>query len=335
MQESEVASIDGFGSFSDNRFSTLISTAMIGEIWPNGIRSFTVDEWQELKDASGQTKGDPTASQVRPSGYAATRVTGSNLVPNGALLSGKAGWTSWSQVAPLTSIAVESCALGSCLRVTAGGSATLLSTPNFSVVEGQTYRVSFDARTSGDGQSIAPVVRRGGPEPLYDKLMATNQSFTGSTEWQRYAFTFKAMKTVTARDPITGELGARIDFEKVAPGNQLWVTNAEIVAREDATATLRSHLIANESREHDYFDCPEAGTDEADLCSNYVFFSDQTPVTWPLSLAPTESALVFTQITALLDSDGDGIADYQDRCPATASGLTANSNGCALGQRSQ
>ncbi|MFX6645117.1 hypothetical protein ABTG96_19870, partial [Acinetobacter baumannii] len=80
-----------------------------------------------------------------------------------------------------------------------------------------------------------------------------------STAWKRYTFTFRAAKTVIANDPLTAELGARLDFEQNAARGTLWVANIEIVPLQDTTVTLRSHLIANESRQHDVFDCPESG----------------------------------------------------------------------------
>lgn len=332
MQESEIASIEGFGSFSDNRFSALISSSLVGEMWPTGLRSYTLNQWQSVKDTSGQLKGDATFSEVRPSGYAATRVNGINQIPNGSLTNASKGWTYWSQLAPSPTVAVENCIPGRCLRFSAGGSSSLLSTPNFSVTQGQTYRVSFDARTGIEGQIIGPVVRRGGPAPFYERLMAATQAFTGSTTWKRYTFTFRASKTVNVNDPVTGELGARVDFEQNSAGSTLWVSNVEIVPLLDTSVTLRSHLIANESRQYDVFDCPEAGTEDEALCTDYVHFSDESPVAWPLSLAPNETNVVFTRIAALLDSDGDGIADFQDKCASTTQGLATNSLGCTLGQ---
>lgn len=332
MQESEITSIEGFGNFVDNRFSALISSSLIGEMWPTGLRSYTLSQWRSAKDSSGELKGDATFSEVRPSGYAATRVIGSNQIPNGSLLSASKGWTYWSQLAPSPTVAVESCSPGRCLRFNAGGSSSLLSTPNFSVIQGQSYRVSFDARTGFEGQIIGPVVRRGGPAPFYERLMAATQAFTGSVAWKRYTFTFRASKTVNANDPITGELGARVDFEQNSAGSTLWVSNVEIVPLQDTSATLRSHLIANESRQYDTFDCPEASTEDEALCSDYIHFADESPVIWPLSLAPNEANVVFTRISALLDSDGDGIADFQDKCAATTQGLATNSLGCTLGQ---
>jgi hypothetical protein len=112
----------------------------------------------------------------------------------------------------------------------------------------------------------------------------------------------------------------------------LWVANVEIVPLQDTTVTLRSHLIANEGRQYNVFDCPERATAAEESCSIYVHFSSESTVAWPLSLAPGETAVVFTRLAALIDSDGDGIADFQDSCAATTPGLTTNARGCALGQ---
>lgn len=225
----------------------------------------------------------------------------------------------------------ETCAFGPCLRVTAGGSETLASTPHFSVESGRAYRVSFDAKTNTNGNFIAPLVRRGGPTPLYERLMPASEGFAGGTEWRRYTFVFTAARTVNAGDPTTGDLGARLDFESILPGQILWIANVEIVPLLAVENTLRTQFIANSDRVTQSQECPDQETAPV-YCSNYYVFPEGTPVSWPIDLPPLGAVSIYTINQATRDSDGDGIADSADLCPSTLKTDQVNASGCALTQ---
>ena len=216
------------------------------------------------------------------------------------------------------------------MRITAGGTVTLAHTPSFSVEAGRSYRVSFDAKTDMDGQFIKPLVRRGGPL-LYERLMPASEGFAGSTEWRRYAFVFTAAKTIIAGDPATGDLGARLDFENILPGQSLSVANMEIVPLLAVENTVRTQLVTNSDRVTRSRECPDEET-APEYCGRYHLFPQGTPVNWPIDLPPLSAVSIYTVNEATRDSDGDGIADSADRCPGTVKTDQVNASGCALTQ---
>jgi parallel beta-helix repeat protein len=329
MIESEIGSLTDFGVLAENRYSTLFSKRVVSESWPSHNLAYTLPEWESISNR--RLLQDVGSSQLAQEGYATYLAAGGNIVPNGGLKNGMGGWSSWNATAPLATRMYESCSLGPCLRVTAGGSATLLSTPNFSVESGRAYRVTFDAKTSTDGQFIAPLVRRGGPTPLYELLMPASEGFSGSMEWRRYTFVFTAAKTVNAGDSVTGDLGARIDFENILPGQALWVTNVEVIPLQTIENTLRTQLITNPDRTTQSRDCPDRET-AAEYCDRYHVFPEGTLVSWPVDLPPLSAVSMYTINPATLDNDGDGIADSGDLCPNTLKTDQVNASGCAITQ---
>ncbi|MFN0159991.1 MAG: hypothetical protein ACKVQQ_02105, partial [Burkholderiales bacterium] len=201
-----------------------------------------------------------------------------------------------------------------------------------SVTAGQWYRISFDAATSVNEQPINTVVRRGGGGSNgYEYLMPAAESFAGTTAWRRYAFTFQASKTVIATNPATGDLGARVDFERIQPGTSLRIARLEMVTLTPAQAALQLGLPLNRSDDTVSVDCASLSIAPA-LCGMFRFFDDGLAVTWPTTLPPFSARPAYTRDTTLVDSDGDGIADQQDACPATPGGQAVNARGCALGQ---
>ncbi|MEP6986829.1 MAG: hypothetical protein ABI970_14580, partial [Chloroflexota bacterium] len=303
----------------------------VSEIWPEHNLAYTLSEWKNALGGEGRLVQDAGSSQVTQGGYATYLAAGGNIVPNGGLKDSIHGWISWNATAPLSTSIYETCTLGPCLRITAGGSRTLISTPNFSVESGRAYRVSFDARTSADGNLLAPLVRRGGPAPLYERLMPAPAGFSGSTEWRRYSFIFTALKTVHAGDPTTGDLGARLDFENILPGQVLWIANMEIVPLLAVEDTLRTQLITNPGRITQSYECPSQET-APESCGRYHIFPEGTAVSWPMDLLPLGAVSVYTTNEAVRDTDGDGIADSEDLCPSTANTEQVNASGCALAQ---
>lgn len=323
--ESDVGDTPDFATFSGNHYSALLAQRVIGERNPTAGASFTVAEWQAIGRESG-------ARSTQPVGYASFLAGTQNLVPNGNLAQGIQGWTTWNQSPPYSTIAVTMCNAAPCISVQAGASPTLLTSPYFSVVGGQWYRVSFDAATQSDGQPINVVVRRGGGGTAgYEYLMPAAESYAGSTAWRRYSFAFQAIKTINVGDPVTQERGARIDFERNQPGYGLKVANLEMVALTAAQAALQVKLLINRDKVPASIDCESLNVVAA-MCNSFVYLSDDSPVSWPAPLNALSSRPIYTRDTTLTDSDGDGIANQQDACPGTAPGLAVNARGCALGQ---
>ena len=197
---------------------------------------------------------------------------------------------------------------------------------------GQWYRVTFDAATSQANQPINLLVRRGGGGSAnYEPLMPGGETFAGATTWRRYSFQFQATKTVVANSPATGELGARVDFERVQPGTLLTVARLEMVPLTPATAALNVRLLTNPSRSAALANCPTADA-AAGLCAQFYAFSDNAPIAWPTPVPMLSGKAIYTRDTSLTDADGDGVADQQDTCPGTPAGTAVNARGCGIGQ---
>ncbi|MDO9010133.1 MAG: right-handed parallel beta-helix repeat-containing protein, partial [Thiobacillus sp.] len=323
-----------FASFDNNRYFTLSSPTISTETWPSGGVTYTLPEWQAATLSGSLPRNlDPSASEVNNAsfGYATFSTMGGNAVPNGNLAAGHTGWTAWNQTAPYGQMVLETCTPTSqCLRYTAGASVGLLSSPNFSVQQDQWYKVSFDLRTGTNGQSVFIMTRRGGGGSNgYEILMNAPVTFTGSTTWQRYGYLFKAVKTVNAHDPITLDKGARVDFGRIDPGQNISVTNLEVVPISAIETSLRHHILINPTDAILTLDCPDGA---ASTCNDYVRFTDSQIVTWPYDLPPHGSEIIYTRDSRLTDGDGDGIPDYQDLCSGTGASKAVNARGCTLGQ---
>lgn len=323
-----------FASFDNNRYFTLSSPTISTETWPSGGVTYTLPEWQTATISGSLPRNlDPSASEVNNAsfGYATFSTMGGNVVPNGNLAAGHTGWTVWNQTAPYGQMVLETCTPAiKCLRYTAGASVGLVSSPNFSVQKDQWYKVSFDLKTGTNGQPVFIMTRRGGGGSNgYEILMNAPVTFMGSTTWQRYGYLFKAVKTVNAQDPITLDKGARVDFGRIDPGQNISVTNLEVVPISAIETSLRHHILINPTDTILTLDCPDGA---ASTCNDYVRFTDSQIVTWPYDLPPHGSEIIYTRDSRLTDADGDGIPDYQDSCSGTGVSKAVNARGCALGQ---
>jgi hypothetical protein len=161
--------------------------------------------------------------------------------------------------------------------------------------------------------------------------MGNAEAVTIGSALKRYTFAFKATKTINASDPVTKDVGARLYFDRIPPGNRITLANVEIVPLSAAETAMKSVLFANASTEAAYFSCPDATTN-AGLCSRYAGFPTGAALSWPLRIEARSSLIGYTLDKTMIDSDGDGIMDGQDHCPGTSKGAATNALGCAMGQ---
>lgn len=330
--DTQINSTLRFGSFDWNHYLDRIYPTMATENSPTLHADYTLAQWQ-----SASTSGVPRSLDVNGTGasqtrFAAVLMNGSSIVPNGSLATNASGWATWNQTAPYGTLVREACLPGWCARYVAGGSAGILSSPNFSISGGTWYRLTVDLATGADGQTVNLVVRRGGGGSNgYESLADRPLNQTASRTWRRYSVIFQATKTIVANDPVTRDLGARVDLQNILPGTTVSLANLEIVPITPAQALTRSDLLLNAGNTPQQAACPVANTQPA-LCSLYVRLLDNRPVTWPYYLPARGSEIVYTRDGRLVDTDGDGIPDSQDQCPTTPAGSAVNSRGCALGQ---
>lgn len=320
-----------FGSFNANRYYDRLMPNVVDERVGTSLTAFNLTQWKAARNAAGASRGNDTtgwgASEMR---FATTVVTGPSIVPNGSMTTNLSGWATWNQTLPKGSLVREACTAGWCGRYVTGGSSGIVSSPNFSITAGNWYRLSVDVATGAASQLVDLVVRRGGGGTnSYETLSDRGTRFNASGPWARYSVVFKATKTVNAADPITRDLGARIDIQNLKPGQTLSLANLELMPIAPTDATTRSDLLANKGGVPIQAACPVAGTQPA-LCNSYVRLTDNAPISWPIYLAARSSEIVFTRDASLVDSDQDGIADAQDACANTPAGRAVNSRGCSL-----
>ncbi len=322
---SSVGNTADFAALSSNHYSALLTSRVIAEVTPSGGSSFTVPEWQ-----AAAREIAPRVTQ--PVGYTSFLIGSGNLIPNPAFADGDQGWSWWNAAAPLATITMRTCVFGPCLDLNAGATESMVGSPPFSITAGQWYRASFDAKTGQNGQPILAIIRRGGGGTASkEPLIPVPESFSGSTSWRRYSFTFQAAKTVIAGDPVTQELGARLNFERNQPGTILSIGRVEMVMLTPAQVALQTKLLLNRELTATNVGCSTLGVAQT-LCSSFVYFQDDSPVSWPAPVAALSGRPIYTRDTTLTDSDYDGIADQQDYCPSTATGLLVNARGCAITQ---
>lgn len=327
-----------FGLFDHNRYFD----AMPGRIGTFSTAVVARDHgtwsWFATPGLVSPGRADPAGSASSGDGHAGLTVVGSNRIPNGNVTAGSQGWSYWSANAPQGRLQRLSCDGQPCLRYTGGGGPGLLSSPNFSVEQGRWYRLSVDVAADAEGQVLQFVVRRGGGGGNgYESLADRDLSVVAGPRMQRHVVVFQATKSVRAGDPLSGDLGARVDLEGVASGRSAVVAQLELVPIEHATTPRVSVALVNAGSDDLDLACPlPAG--QATLCNTLVDLGDAAAarenrrVAWPVRLAPRSALLLRGFDPLFADADGDGIADAQDACPGTPARQPVNAAGCALGQ---
>ena len=86
--------------------------------------------------------------------------------------------------------------------------------------------------------------------------MGNAEAIMATTVFRRHSFAFKATKTINAADPVTKDIGARLYFDRITPGNRITLANVEIVPLSAAGASMRTELFANASVNPAYFRLP-------------------------------------------------------------------------------
>ncbi len=325
---------DRFAMYDKNIYSTFLWPIISSESWPGGATDYTLPKWQSAITSSGLPRNlDPVSIEINSTnlGYAGFHTTGGNIVPNGNLNPSLLGWSNWNMTDPRGQMTLEPCtATVQCVRYKAGASESLLSSPHFSVQKDQWYKITFDLKAAINGQSVSVLPRHGSGR--YEAVMGPTYELkvNEAAKLQRYSSIFKGLKTVNAQDPLALDRGARIDFHRIFPGQEITVTNLEVVPLSSIDAIFRSHILINPGDTTLTLNCPDGSN--ALLCSKYVRFTDGQNITWPYTLPPHGSEIIYYRDSSLTDGDGDGIPDYQDTCNGTLAAQAVNAAGCALGQ---
>ena len=327
VQDTAFSSTSGFASYDFNRHSALISRHIARERSSSGESRYDFMEWQGAKDKGISRNLDPNGKHIVHAGYTTFQVQGKSLIAPINIANDMSGWRAWNNASPRATVSVDACGALPCVKLIAGASPSVLSTPNFSVEANRWYRLTFDMKTKFDGQKVTLSPRRGGGGAngyeLFTKAITT---VYGTPGWKRRTILIEATLAIQKADPVTGDAGARIDFENIMPGEEITVANVEMVPLLPV-ATLRAALLSNAAAEEAEVPCPDEDVAPA-ACDHYVSFARDATISWPHRLAPHSSEIVYVLAGALIDSDGDDIADTQDQCPETPQASVANSLGC-------
>ena len=333
LLETAYSSISAFGRFDANRFDDRLQPYAVAVFKPGSRQLFTLAQWKAATAPDLPLVRDPTGQSIRLQAGARFTVSGTNLVTNGDLQLNSAGWTSWNQTAPAGTLARQVCDQGYCLRYTAGGSPGVITSPSFSVQQGQWYRLTVDVATEREAQTVALFVRRGGGGINgYESLSDRPLTLVTGRAWRRYSIVFQATKTVNRLDPVTGDHGARVDIERIEAESSISLARMELVPLTLQAEVLVSAALLNAGPTTHFAACPLA-TSAASLCPDLRRLDNDQAVAWPATLPGRSALILYARPAALLDSDGDGVADSQDTCPGTLAGEAVNALGCALAQR--
>jgi len=334
LLHSGFASTSQFGRFEANRFLDATSPVVARERTKRSTQDFSFNQWRNSRDVGSTQPVDNAGFSERSLPFAPWAIAGDNLIANSALAASSEGWQHWNASGGKGQLLREQCLSGTCLRYQPGDSPGLLSSPGFSLQQGQYYRLSMDVLTDTDGQVVRPVVRRaGGTEGIaYESLSDRPLSFTAGNRWQRQVAVFQATKTAKSADAAGRGGGARIDLEQLAPGRSLSLANLELVPLVRDIGAPQTISLVNALPTPQAMHCPLATTLPS-ACSLLHRLSDGKPVIWPLTLPAHRSELLYALNPAQADSDRDGIPDRQDRCPDTPLAEGVNAAGCGLSQR--
>jgi parallel beta-helix repeat protein len=327
---SDTYKVSKFATYTDNFYSTVNSPYIVSEYEINKFTDYSFLDWQTAKTDSGSLRNnDLNGEMAAPLTSFAQGLTQNSFVYNGDFAKGLVGWNIWNSISPFAQNNLEGCLPVStnCMKVNGGAEKTAVFTSSFSITKSKYYRVTFDLKASINNQLLYSIIRVAGPK-IYSNLLKTPYRFTTTTSWKRHSFVFQAIDSAT--QPEIADHGARFDFEGRYQGQSIWIANLEIAPFDPGVfGPSTSSMLVNSSDVYKIVDCPTRSNNPG-LCSNFVTYPEGTVTIWPLSVPPRSGKIVFSQNLNLLDSDGDSIADSQDKCPQTTKGQTVNGSGCSL-----
>lgn len=329
-----------FGTFSSNRYAAFgdmtAQPAVFAYDLPLNQAGYVTSKNFNQWKASGRDTDSASAVYATAAGVQQPAANAASLLTNGDFESGMWGWSSW---ASFTGTTTAGCATaGTCVNAYGDPSAgqqlsngqynfIVNSNQTLSIVNGQRYLLSFDAKSDNAGESAwATVLRNECPDPDHGLCWdtATNtQSLTLSNNWQRY------VRVLTATKDMPNV--ARVNFQFHAAGS-VWLDNVKLVPLTYATGPSEPVLFYNSSASAISVNCPVTDTT---MCNSYVDAKTGSAVSFPLSIAARSARVLATTVSKWADPDFDGVPGTNpstdlDQCTATPDGQTVNEKGCAL-----
>ncbi len=289
-----VDDVTGMATWDFNRFSALyaetpaildiakISVVLNGR-WTD--RFLNLQQWRQAGNDTSGTVFDSFG--ILP--FAFQPVTGINLLANGTFDSNAAGWIAYGAQGDASLAWSSNCPTPGCVALTTGGlspSGSLVSGA-FPIEPAKSYVIRFSSRSGQQGFTSTVVPRMAGPGS-YDPFQGWLTVTTLDT-WQNHSLLFSVPSTLVLQP---GDRGGRVDF--AAPPNQaLYMDNIRV---EEVVSTANvpdddSILLANPTGYDGTFNCPDALT-APNKCTEYVYFDNGNPVTWPITLTSRKSTIV-------------------------------------------
>lgn len=319
-----------FGSIDRNRYLDRIAPVAVVDLTSSGHREYSFSDWRQASPTQVPLGQERQGTSANMSGFAAFAKAGGNILPAAGIQGGPLGWRSWNLTPPTGQLTQESCAPGTCLRYTAGASVGRVISPAFSVEQGKWYRLSVDLATQEDNQPVTFVLQRGGGGSNgFERLTDREVVFVAGLEWRRFSMIVRANSTVRARDPETGDNGARLDIRDIAPGTSVSIANVELVPVQPNGLSLLSAALVNAGSNDASAPCPTSDSQPA-LCDAFFRLDDGSRVVWPLAIPSRKAVVLYANQASAQDDDRDGVANFQDDCPATPDGLGVNAAGCGI-----
>ena len=296
------------GSYGNNRFSFLYSDRIAEERFGTVYNGYDLPAWIQGKGDTGASAFDAFAVAL----YRVLTVVPGNLVTNGTFAIDKSGWSPTGGNGIVFEHETDSsiCAEDNCLHMTTtatGG--TAVTSVNPYIEAGKYYRLKFDIKSgSGHHVMLSEVIEDnvGSYRPVgYSRYIGVD------TDWTSHTYVFEASfkESTVPTDPVKP---AQIGFG-ITSGKTLYIDNVSLeeVTVETNDVSDDTTILTNPANTPTVFNCSDTTIDPAD-CSDYVHFTDASPVTWPVTVPAWGSDILVWAANPYRDSDRDGADDQVD-----------------------
>lgn len=310
--------------YENNRYSALYGNTLVRESL-NGNTTFSaLGEWQNNR---GFDQSSTQFEEFRIASEKLMSIDGDTLLSNGYFDSNDTNWGAWLG----TKDWIPSCVVGGCLMFTrdAATGNGLVNNSRISLQEGMDYVLRFDLKGGAPELAVTAIVRKAGLDGQWYSV-GLNKKLIIDESWQRYSFPFTAEETLVFDSSIP-KSGARVDFVMADADQSFYIDNVilEPATIETNDTSDDTAIVVNETNDAALFDCPDTNTVK---CDNYIRFSDETQVIWPITLAGKSSEIIIWADNPMRDTDADGIVDDNDLCPLSTSWVPAGIDGCTFSQ---
>ena len=149
-------------------------------------------------------------------------------------------------------------------------------------------------------------------------------------DWKFHTFVFETTFKESRIQTDTVK-PARLDFG-IKSGNTIYIDNVflEEVTVDTNDTSDDAVIVTNPASMAATFDCLDVITD-ADRCDEYVYFTDASVVTWPVTVPAYGSHILVWAGNPFRDTDRDGVLDNVDNCPIDPNPYQLDSNGDGVG----